>query len=165
MRWIIPKCQNKVIFKVSSPQPVQPLKQIFSFLLVPLHLDIFQLLASFLLYKATARQLISPAKLPTPLICLAHVSWTFSFFNRWNSNTVTDSLSFAGKITLSQDLLGRITNRAQNPDHSLLLLWRLSKRCSLEISLPQSKGLGIMPGFPPAEDHWWNNMGKKSLIW
>lgn len=130
---------------------------------MPLYLAFFLLLASFLLYKATAHQLISPAKLPTPLICLAQVSWTFSFFNWWNSNILTDSLSFSEKIRLSQDLVGRIMNRAQNPHHSLLLLWRLSKYCSLKISLPQSKQLGTLPGFLPAEDNWWNNMGNKSL--
>lgn len=32
MLWIMPKSQNKVIVKVSSPQPIQSVKQIFIFI-------------------------------------------------------------------------------------------------------------------------------------
>lgn len=94
----MPKSQNKVIFKITSPQLMQSLKKSLYFLLVPLHFDLSSLLNSFLVYKATAHHLISPAKLPRPLICLVHLSWTFSFFNRQNSNILTGSLSFSENI-------------------------------------------------------------------
>lgn len=128
MLWITPKSQDKVVFEVSSPQLIWPLKK--HFLLVPLISATFW--SSFTSrYFLTLQNYCSspylPCEAPKTLICLVHLPRTFSFFHRWNIQI------FSLAVFISPGIL--------DPHRSFLLMWRLSKCCSLKCLWPKAKAL------------------------